>query len=381
MTQIKLIFNDSADFYDEHLMRVLFPLIANVLDDCANSRDEGIKIPFAKGEFDALFETCLNYLRSRDGEMIAERELHDYLLCELMERDKNETMECYFARNNWFELLKLRFEIGFSVVNRENLCSCAAKQGNIEILRWLRAHDCECGVDACISAASAGHLDVLCWIVSNGWTPNSEHPLQDERKCANAAAKNGHIEILEWIRTHWFDWGHQDMPLLFRTKRANAELCESAASGGQLDTLKYLRAKGCPWDIRVASSAAFYGHIEILKWYLSNGGTWDTQVCSLAAANCQLETLQWLRANEYGTCPWGASTCWRAARNGHLGVLKWAHENGCPWDEWTCENAVLKEHFEVLKWLRANGWPWNKQKCLHRAKTSEVREWIMAQPD
>ena len=33
------------------------------------------------------------------------------------------------------------------------------------------------------------------------------------------------------------------------------------------------------------------------------------------------------------------TTCSRAAKGGHLEVLKWARENGCEWDSDTCANA------------------------------------------
>ena len=54
-------------------------------------------------------------------------------------------------------------------------------------------------------------------------------------------------------------------------------------------------------------------------------------------------------------------TCERAARYGHLEVLKWARANGCPWDEDTCFFAAQGGHLEVLQWARANGCRWDKQ--------------------
>jgi hypothetical protein len=32
-------------------------------------------------------------------------------------------------------------------------------------------------------------------------------------------------------------------------------------------------------------------------------------------------------------CPWDASTCTFAAKDGQLEVLQWARANGCPWDQ------------------------------------------------
>ena len=43
-------------------------------------------------------------------------------------------------------------------------------------------------------------------------------------------------------------------------------LFHSAAIGGDLEVLKYLRAKGCPWDSRCCVHAAMHGNLEALKW-------------------------------------------------------------------------------------------------------------------
>ena len=47
----------------------------------------------------------------------------------------------------------------------------------------------------------------------------------------------------------------------------------------------------------------------------------------------------------------------RAAKNGHLECLKYAHENGCPWDGETCSEAAENGHLECLKYARENGCP------------------------
>ena len=48
-------------------------------------------------------------------------------------------------------------------------------------------------------------------------------------------------------------------------------LCTSAARGGQLETLIWLRQIGCPWDSRTCANAAQFGHLEVLKWARANG--------------------------------------------------------------------------------------------------------------
>jgi hypothetical protein len=74
--------------------------------------------------------------------------------------------------------------------------------------------------------------------------------------------------------------------------------------------------------------------------------------------------------------------CARAARNGHLEVLKWAREHDCPWDEITCSLAAWGGHKEVLRWARAHGCPWSKRECeSYSFFHPETVAWVQAQPD
>ena len=103
--------------------------------------------------------------------------------------------------------------------------------------------------------------------------------------------------------------------------------CANAAKNGHLEVLKWLRENGCPWDDWTCLYAAEYGHLEVLKWVRENGCPWDEDTCALAAWNGHLEVLKWARENG---CPWNWLTCASAAQNDHLEVLKWARENRCP---------------------------------------------------
>ena len=110
----------------------------------------------------------------------------------------------------------------------------------------------------------------------------------------------------------------------------------------------------------VIRCAAYNGNLNVLKWSKCidwyRGKTWSF-LCDEAARGGQLNALQWLRSEAGGKCIWNAVTCRSAVLNGHLAVLKWAHQNGCPWDEDTCRCAALKGHIEILKWARHNGCP------------------------
>eukprot|EP00588_Corethron_pennatum_P036106 CAMPEP_0194349842 /NCGR_PEP_ID=MMETSP0171-20130528/107317_1 /TAXON_ID=218684 /ORGANISM="Corethron pennatum, Strain L29A3" /LENGTH=240 /DNA_ID=CAMNT_0039117341 /DNA_START=90 /DNA_END=809 /DNA_ORIENTATION=+ len=108
----------------------------------------------------------------------------------------------------------------------------------------------------------------------------------------------------------------------------DVDTCRSAAAGGQLHVLKWLRECDCPWDSLTCMGAAMNGHLEVLKWARGNGCPWNWRTCYGAAYSGHLEVLIWARGHG---CPWNEGICWGAAQGGHLKVLKWAIENGCPY--------------------------------------------------
>jgi hypothetical protein len=97
----------------------------------------------------------------------------------------------------------------------------------------------------------------------------------------NAAARGGHLAVLQWLREHdcpW-DWG----------------TCVGAARAGQLEVLQWAREHGCPWNTDVCLDAAQAGQLEVLQWMRKNGATgdvWDeTRVRHIARKK---EVLTWL---------------------------------------------------------------------------------------
>ena len=124
--------------------------------------------------------------------------------------------------------------------NERLLCAAAARNGDLEALKALRAENFPWGALTCTYAAEGGHLETLKWARDNGcpW---------DERTCANAA-KGGHLETLKWARENDCPW--------------DEETCAFAASGGHLEVLKWARENGCPWDERTRERAASKGYVE-----------------------------------------------------------------------------------------------------------------------
>lgn len=77
----------------------------------------------------------------------------------------------------------------------EQVCTDAARVGNLQALKWLRNPTIRCpwNEKACISAAFGGHLNVLQYLIAN------ECPC-DKAKCFRYAKSYGHYEMLHWMR-------------------------------------------------------------------------------------------------------------------------------------------------------------------------------------
>ena len=113
------------------------------------------------------------------------------------------------------------------------------------------------------------------------------------------------------------------------------------------------------------------GHLSLVKDRHSRGVLKDERLlCAAAAAKGDLEALKGLHAKN---CPWDWRTCANLAKGGHLEVLKWAYENYCPWNSRTCAYAAKGGHLEVLKLARENGCPWTGGRARTRRRATTLR--------
>ena len=218
-----------------------------------------------------------------------------------------------------------------------------------------------------------------------------EPPIQWDEGTCRSAARGGHLALLQWMRA-------PDKPEGLCPW--DAATCAKAAKFGHMELLQWLRQPGkaegqCPWDEWACHNTAAEGSLEMLQWLRrpdQPGGQcpWDGTTCAKAAERGDMEMLKWLRRADKpeGRCPWKECSCQYAARGGHLKTLKWLRQQGkpegqCPWHEYSCQYAAEGGHLEVLKWLRSGENPclWSRPECLLWCVDVETREWIKAQPD
>lgn len=140
----------------------------------------------------------------------------------------------------------------------EKICLLATEKGRLDILKkvfennvvddekkiWLTN-----STSLCTLAAREGHLSILKWLRSNGCKWDST--------TMALAARGGHLEILKWSMRNGADW--------------DSSCCTWSAWGGHLEVLQWARAHGCPWDHWTCLWAAERHHHHVLRWARENG--------------------------------------------------------------------------------------------------------------
>jgi len=155
------------------------------------------------------------------------------------------------AKTNKLELLKWareekKCEWGAWTIN------AAARQGNLEMIKYCVANKCSISEYACARAAEYGHLECLKYLheeVKAPWDSNT----------AAWAAQNGHLHILEYLveRKYEFQYVHG--------------ACCHAARYGHLDRLKFLHETAkAPWDFQAVQYAHENNQPECLQYLLDN---------------------------------------------------------------------------------------------------------------
>ncbi len=139
-----------------------------------------------------------------------------------------------------------------------DICTHAARNGNLDMLKWAKNIGEEWITSTYIEAAENGNLDIFKW----GFLNNSlHHRLQKGSMghswICSAAARGGSLDILKFLLEHQF--------------RLGSNVCASAALNGHLNVLKWARANGCKWDDMTRINAQNHGHLEVLKWAIENG--------------------------------------------------------------------------------------------------------------
>lgn len=215
----------------------------------------------------------------------------------------------------------------------------AAAAGHNDMIMWLRDIGLKIPASACESAASAGRLDTLQLIVGMD--------IQITPEVADAAAAGGYLHILEWIKNQ-------------STSLITSNATRKAAKNGHLECVRWLYDKN-HWIPLVIVEAAFGGHLDIIQYI-------DSLIAlkNLTGDRAIVNTVSWAAVN--------------AARNGHLHVIKWIHEQGYGFAMTVkvAQTAARHAHLEVLEWLREIGIVFDEEVFAEAAGGGNIKllEWL-----
>ncbi|CAL6332005.1 unnamed protein product [Bathycoccus prasinos] len=157
------------------------------------------------------------------------------------------------ARTNKLELLKWAREEKKCEWDKYTI-NAAARQGNLEMVKYCVANECSIDREACARAAQNGHLECLKYLREEVKAPWDEYT-------ATLAAANGHLHILEYLVERKYD----EYGVVF------GDACKYAAENGHLDCLQYLHETAkAPWDSEAVRKAHKNDHPDCLQYLLDN---------------------------------------------------------------------------------------------------------------
>lgn len=148
-------------------------------------------------------------------------------------------------------------------------------------------------------------------------------------------------------------------------------VCTAAAGANKLEALRWLQtvcSPPCPCDVEAMKKAARMGHLDILKYLrsLKPPCPWDNTVVDLAVGHP--ECLAWLR-QQSAPCNWNEHCMWEAVCQGDLEAVKRlrARDPPCPYHNWCLPGAVHRGDLVMVEWLcEQKSCPWSSD-CFFEA--------------
>ncbi|PNH11339.1 Ankyrin repeat domain-containing protein [Tetrabaena socialis] len=216
-----------------------------------------------------------------------------------------------------------------------------------------------------LSAAAAGSRTED-WQAKMEWLEARGYP-RTEESCGAAAGMPDALPRLQWLRQRGYPLGNGVAAsaagagnlaalqyVLDQGVEVHVDMMRYAAEGGHVAVMEVLHARGAPMDEEMVRTAAAAGHLTAVAWLVERLGAaaaLTTHVFAAAAKAASMELLGWLRARG---CPWDVKVFVAAAEQGSEEQLEWLADQGCPVD-WDVVEAAAARHYdgELVGWLQA----------------------------
>ena len=241
----------------------------------------------------SFYETCKYFRLSIKEKKIIRKQPSLYYVSESVEKVK------------WAESHS-KFKYSLS------LAKFASRRNNLELLKYLYRKKCPFNSMVLSEAIDNKNIKIIKWFLKNN--------IEGSNLCFHKACIIGDLTIIKLLKKYNIDGDYI------------YESCLSAVYGNNIHLLKWLIKDGYSFDICSYIHAAGNGNIKILKYLLNVAQhdlsyIWfDYRVCAEAAKYGKLKTLKWLRKKG---CQWDVYTTYLAYKHNKLDVLKWAIKNKC----------------------------------------------------
>jgi hypothetical protein len=286
----------------------------------------------------------------------------EYILVDLQERDlfNEEIVEVAAHEENWDTV---RWLISRNIKGSSLVAIMAIEQNRMDELELIEKAGWPITKEASRKAAEMGRWDVVQKLMDKG--------IFCESFCYYFyAAKQNRIDLLEILKEknaprsiensaeskHLLSWASGDADLLSRYGIAMA-----AASGGTVETMRWVKHNGFEWQHeRVTFAAACGGNLATLEWLLQRDCPYvSEQLYQAAASSKTVHIIEWLSGFPFETRHDIVGVI--VANAGKGDVLKRLVGKGCPVNAYTIAAAASSGHWDIVHWLMAIGCDWNQR--------------------
>ncbi|GFR45514.1 hypothetical protein Agub_g6905, partial [Astrephomene gubernaculifera] len=160
-------------------------------------------------------------------------------------------------------LERLRWLHGRGYPFSSSVVQTAVDHGNLEALEYLLGEAIEDLTFGCESACERGFLAALTFLHARGYVFDPEHVVH--------AAAGGQLAVVAWLVD---ELGEELAAADPRGPLLNARVFTAAACSGNMELLRWLRERGCPWNEKTSTQAAAAGCEEALEWLVEQGCPW-----------------------------------------------------------------------------------------------------------
>ena len=170
------------------------------------------------------------------------------------------------------------------------------------------------------------------------------------------------------------------VPEYFVLKTDEPRFCSRVAQTNKLELLEWIREeKKCEWDEYTIKAAVIQGNLEIVKYCVANECPMYEDACVQAAKNGHLEVLKYL--HEEVKAPWDEYIAFLAAQKGHLHILEYLVERKFDmFNDYTCRCAAKYGHLDCLKYLHETAkapWDYEAVQEAHENNQTECVQYLL----